>query len=147
MKMYVDGSEVELSDGQAEIERLSDRLVVKTQAGAFTAVAVRSGDAVLISYQGRQFKVDRKRPRSSAQGTAASGELRAPMPGLIVDVLVESGGEVEKGDKILVLEAMKTQQAFTAPFRGHVEQLGVSKGDQVSDGDLLAVVVAEAESE
>lgn len=146
MKIYVDGIEVELAPGQAEIERLSDRLVVKTPAGAATAVAVRSGDAVLISYQGRQFKVERKRPPSSALGAAASGELRAPMPGLIVDILVARGGAVDKGDKILVLEAMKTQQAFTAPFHGHVEQLCVSKGDQVSDGDLLAVIVAEAES-
>jgi biotin carboxyl carrier protein len=47
---------------------------------------------------------------------------------------------VEKGDKILVLEAMKTQQAFTAPFAGVVRRIEVEKGSQVSDGELLAVV-------
>ncbi|HVT11779.1 MAG TPA: biotin/lipoyl-containing protein [Fimbriimonadaceae bacterium] len=145
MKIYVDGHEIELDGGQAEIERLSDRLVVRTNAGTATAVAVRAGDAVLISYLGRQFKVERKRPRSGVQGAKATGELRAPMPGLIVDVLVEAGATVEKGDKILVLEAMKTQQAFTAPFDGAVEKLCVAKGDQVSDGELLAVVAPALE--
>jgi 3-methylcrotonyl-CoA carboxylase alpha subunit len=66
--------------------------------------------------------------------------MRAPMPGQIVDVLVSEGAKVAKGDKVLVLEAMKTQQAFLAPFDGVVEKLPVKKGEQVADGQLLALV-------
>lgn len=66
--------------------------------------------------------------------------MRAPMPGQIVDVLVERGANVTKGEKILVLEAMKTQQPFTAPFDGVVEKLDVTKGQQVAEGAVLAVV-------
>lgn len=62
------------------------------------------------------------------------------MPGQIVDILAAEGDTVTKGDKILVLEAMKTQQAFTAPFDGIVQKIAVQKGDQVGDGDLLALV-------
>lgn len=69
--------------------------------------------------------------------------MRAPMPGLIVDVLLSEGVDVKKGDKILVLEAMKTQQAFTAPFDGKLDSLKVGKGDQVIDGQVLAVVIPE----
>ncbi len=140
MKLFVNGQEVELEPSDVKIDRLSDRLMVKTSAGSASAVAVRSGDAVLVSYRGQQYKVEGKRPRASAQGMAASGEIRAPMPGQIVDVILAEGSQVTKGDKILVLEAMKTQQAFSAPFDGMVAKVCVSKGEQVVDGALLALV-------
>ena len=44
------------------------------------------------------------------------------------------------GQKVVVLEAMKTQQSFTAPFDGVVSEVHVVKGEQVSEGALLAVV-------
>jgi 3-methylcrotonyl-CoA carboxylase alpha subunit len=62
------------------------------------------------------------------------------MPGMIVDVLVAEGDSVVAGQKILVLEAMKTQQPFNAPFDGVVRKLNAVKGVQVSGDDLLAVV-------
>lgn len=64
------------------------------------------------------------------------------MPGVIVDVLLEAGVTVMKGDKILVLEAMKTQQPFLAPFDGTLAEVKVSKGEQVGEGALLALVTA-----
>jgi 3-methylcrotonyl-CoA carboxylase alpha subunit len=140
VKLFVNGEEVEFSDEPVQIDRLSDRFVVKTTGGASTAVAIRSGDAVLVSYRGQQYKIERKRPRASVQGASASGEMRAPMPGQIVDVLLTEGTAVVKGDKILVLEAMKTQQAFTAPFDGTLTKVAVARGDQVVDGALLALV-------
>ena len=140
MKHYVDGEEIPSGDALAEVTRLADRLLVRTPEGAFSAVAVRQGDAVLVSYKGAQYKVERAAPRAKAGGAAASGEIRAPMPGAIVDVLVEEGQEVAKGDRLLVLEAMKTQQPFSAPHDGTVRRLTVAKGDQVADGALLAFV-------
>lgn len=62
------------------------------------------------------------------------------MPGQIVDVLVKEGDAVHKGQKILVLEAMKTQQPFTAPFDGTVDKINVQKGKQVGDGEVLAIL-------
>lgn len=140
MKIFVDGVKAEVEPSPAGVHRLHDRLVIKTDRGAETAVAVRKGDAVLVSFRGMQYKVERKRPRSTHHGAAASGELRAPMPGQIVDVLLQAGAAVSKGDKILVLEAMKTQQPFVAPFDGVLERVEVAKGDQVGDGALLALV-------
>ncbi|HSI71656.1 MAG TPA: biotin/lipoyl-containing protein [Fimbriimonas sp.] len=142
MKRFVNGEEVELADSGADISRLADRLMVRTDAGTSSAVAVRDGDAVLVSYRGQQYRVEKKAARARHHGAASSGELRAPMPGLIVDVRVEKGQLVEKGDTVLVLEAMKTQQPFTAPFSGVVKELNVAKGDQVNDGQLLALVEA-----
>ena len=64
------------------------------------------------------------------------------MPGQIVDVRCKQGDTVAKGATILILEAMKTQQPFVAPFDGTVSELGVEVGAQVTEGQLLARVVA-----
>jgi acetyl/propionyl-CoA carboxylase alpha subunit len=142
MKRYVNGDEVELTEAGAQVEAMGDRLMVRTPEGTFSAVAVRQGDAVLVSYKGRQYRVEKKVSRARAGAGASSGELRAPMPGQIVDVRVSEGQDVKKGDTLLVLEAMKTQQPFPAPFDGKVAKLNVAKGDQVPDGHLLALVEA-----
>jgi len=144
VKRFVNGVEAEIpDDSEASVERLPDRLAVRGPDGMHTALAVRSGDSVLVSYRGRQFTVERSAPRARAQWAAHSGEIHAPMPGLIVDVLTKTGKKVRRGDKLVVLEAMKTQQAFVAPFDGRVVSVGVEKGAQIVEGELLVVVEPE----
>lgn len=140
MRRFVNGDEVELDPAAAEVGRAGDRLLVRTPEGTFSAVAVRQGDAVLVSFRGHQYRVERKTARARTAVGASSGELRAPMPGQIVDVRVTEGEIVEKGATLVVLEAMKTQQPFNAPYKGRVTRLPVNKGDQVADGALLALV-------
>jgi propionyl-CoA carboxylase alpha chain len=69
-----------------------------------------------------------------------SGSLLAPMPGTVVTVAVEKGHQVEAGQPVLVLEAMKMQHTVTAPTGGTVTELDVRPGDQVAAGEVLAVV-------
>lgn len=143
MKRFVNGIEAELRiDPEISVKQHGDRLIVHGPRGAETAAAVRDGDAVLISYRGRQFKVE-KAARRAQSGAKGSGSITAPMPGLIVDVLVAEGDHVEKGQKLVVLEAMKTQQAFVAPFTGVVKAVLAQSGQQVVDGQLLAEVEGE----
>jgi 3-methylcrotonyl-CoA carboxylase alpha subunit len=148
MKRLVNGIEHELTPAANgyEIKMLPDRLAIVGPDGAHTALAVRDGDTVLISYRGRQYRVEKATAaRLKAHGTH-SGELVSPMPGQVVDVLVSPGQEVKKGDRILVVEAMKVQQAYIAPFDGTVTELKVEKGQQIAEGQLLALVV-EAQQE
>jgi propionyl-CoA carboxylase alpha chain len=70
----------------------------------------------------------------------ASGSLLAPMPGTVVSVAVEPGQQVEAGQQVLVLEAMKMQHQVTAPHAGTVTQIDVKPGAQVAAGEVLAVV-------
>jgi len=114
--------------------------MVKTKDGANSAVAIRVGETVHVSYKGHVFVVERAISRAGAHGGVASGEIRAPMPGQIVDVFVMQGAKVAAGDKLLVLEAMKTQQTFAAPFDGTVSKVDTKKGQQVSEGELLALI-------
>jgi acetyl/propionyl-CoA carboxylase alpha subunit len=141
MKRLVNGQEIELSpSAEAEVFAWKDRLMVRTPDGTNSAVAVKTGDAVHVSYKGHIYVVEKARSGQAGAASGGSGELRAPMPGLIVEVFVKLGAKVESGEKIFVLEAMKTQQAFAAPFAGTVEKLTAEKGKQVSDGELLATI-------
>jgi biotin carboxyl carrier protein len=85
-------------------------------------------------------------PRSlrSRKGGAADDKgpkkLLAPMPGKIVRVLVAEQAEVEAGQGILVVEAMKMQNELKSPKKGIVQKLAVKDGDNVNPGDVLAIV-------
>lgn len=64
-------------------------------------------------------------------------ELKAPMPGLILDIPVSVGSEVKKGDKLLVLEAMKMENVIKAPANVKIASVKVKVGDNVEKNQLL----------
>jgi geranyl-CoA carboxylase alpha subunit len=78
-------------------------------------------------------------PPAAAEG-AGSGQLKAPMDGAIVAVNVAAGDHVEKGQVLIVLEAMKIQHQITAGVAGTVQSINVSTGTQVKSRHLLAVI-------
>ena len=69
--------------------------------------------------------------------------VKSPMPGLIVNVVVEEGDTVAKGDKVVILESMKMENELRAPRDGVVGRISVSAGDSVEKGQVLAVIVDE----
>lgn len=64
-------------------------------------------------------------------------DIKAPMPGLILEVNIEAGKEVAAGDYVLVLEAMKMENTITAPRDGIVKKVHVVKGETVEKSQLL----------
>jgi oxaloacetate decarboxylase alpha subunit/pyruvate carboxylase subunit B len=64
----------------------------------------------------------------------------APMPGMIVSYQKNVGDAVEEGDTVLILEAMKMENALPSPVSGTVKALNFSSGDTVAKGDVLAVI-------
>jgi biotin carboxyl carrier protein len=105
-------------------------------------VAIRSGDAVLVSYRGQTFKFERTM-RRTVDAAIGSGSLTAPMPGMIVEVLAAPGDHLARGAKIAVLEAMKTQLPLVMPFDGIVEKVFVQAGQQVEQDAAIAQVHSE----
>ena len=73
---------------------------------------------------------------SNAAATKVN-ELKAPMPGLIVDIRVQPGQAVLKGDPLLVLEAMKMENILKAPTDGTVNSIKVTLRDNVQKGQVL----------
>jgi biotin carboxyl carrier protein len=86
---------------------------------------------------------DPKRLRGSASASAHPDEaarIIAPMPGKVVRVLVKAGAQVEFGEGIVVVEAMKMQNEMKSPKAGTVVTLNVEVGATVNAGDVLAVI-------
>ena len=82
--------------------------------------------------------------RSRGGGGQGAGELRAPMPGRIVEVSVAVGDSVELGTPLVVIEAMKMQNELRAEVRGTVKSVEVAPEQNVESGALLvAIDVAE----
>jgi biotin carboxyl carrier protein len=65
------------------------------------------------------------------------GDLKAPMPGLVINILVKPGDSVKKNDPVLVLEAMKMENMIKAPGDGVVKAIPAEKGKPVEKGQLL----------
>lgn len=66
--------------------------------------------------------------------------VKAPMPGKIVKLVAVAGQEVNKGEVVLILEAMKMQNEITAPVAGKIKAFNVAAGQNVKPGDVLAVI-------
>lgn len=67
--------------------------------------------------------------------------LKAPMPGLVISVLVEDGQRINKGDVLIILESMKMQNELTSPRDGHISRLRVDEGDNVERKQTLLSVI------
>ena len=67
-------------------------------------------------------------------------ELKSPLPGIILEILVNEGDAVKAGQQILVLEAMKMENSIHAERGGTVKKINYSKGDSVLEGDVILII-------
>ncbi len=65
------------------------------------------------------------------------GDLKSPMPGLVIKILVKEGDEIKKGDSLIVLEAMKMENMLKAQGDGIVKAIKVQPGNAVVKGEIL----------
>ena len=99
-----------------------------------------------VTIHGRSHEVtifDPKRLRSGQNSDRhhhGIAEILAPMPGKVVRVQTEAGASVEKGEGVIVVEAMKMQNEMKSPRAGVVVSINVKPGDTVNAGDVLAVI-------
>ena len=70
----------------------------------------------------------------------AAGQVSAPMPGLVVKLLVESGQEVKKNQGVIIVEAMKMENEIRAPLSGIVKEVRVRERQAVEKGEVLVVI-------
>lgn len=77
-------------------------------------------------------------PAAAASG--GSGDVRSPMPGVILDISVKVGDVIKKGDPLCALEAMKMKSAIRSPKDGTVSKVEVQNGAKVNHNDLLMVI-------
>jgi acetyl-CoA/propionyl-CoA carboxylase, biotin carboxylase, biotin carboxyl carrier protein len=103
----------------------------------------RDGDTWWAGHGGYAWPV-RVASAAQAAGGAADGQLRAPMPGHVLQVAAAVGDAVKAGDPVVVLESMKMELTLTAPSDGTVAEVTVAEGDAVAVDQPLARVEAAA---
>ncbi len=98
---------------------------------------VRDGGVVTLAWRGRVYRFEEETEASRSAHRHSGGGLEAPMPGRVIAVKVAAGDTVGKGDELLVVEAMKMENAVRAPRDGRVKSVTARVGDMVSPGVVL----------
>jgi biotin carboxyl carrier protein len=142
-RVSVDGNEF-LVDGK-KTGRTNYSLIVDNRSFEIEVDNVEDEYQVLVD--GRNYHVnlvDERRVRVG--GTQAGVQLQGrqtvsvPMPGKIVEVLVSEGDSVEKGQGLVIVEAMKMENEVRSPIDGEVKEIKVKPGDTVEGGVVLVIV-------
>jgi biotin carboxyl carrier protein len=157
----IDGETVEIEidrSGETLSARIGDRLydleVTDLEPGVFAIrdgaklrqAVVTAGSPTRVTIQNHEFEVeitDPKRLRGTGIGTehgAGTAEIKTMMPGKVVRILVEVGAPVQKGDGVIVVEAMKMQNEMKSQKDGVVKELRSAEGSTVNAGDVLVVI-------
>lgn len=98
-----------------------------------------------IAYQGQTYHLENPAgsDRSKHREIEGFNEVRAPMPALVRAVSVEPGDSVQKGQTLLLLEAMKMEIRITSPQPGRVENIAVQEGQTVNRDEVLFTIIPE----
>ena len=121
---------------------------IETVGGLRPFFFARSGGSVWVHLDGRAHHITppcgnaegRRQQLAARAGDAVAGplaSLRAPMPGVVLAVLVTEGAPVARGDALLTIEAMKMEYELRAPHDGTVANLSAAEGLRVRKDDLL----------
>ncbi len=103
------------------------------------AAFAKHGGEILLQYEGREYRLSEAGTQRRTVREQA-GDLRAPITGKIIRVLVEPGAVVQAGEPLVIIEAMKMEQQITAPQDGIVDRVLCQEGEQVPAGTELVVL-------
>lgn len=113
-----------------------------------TGIVTRTESGLLLNSGGEVYELAVREAMldEMEQGLSAAGpggghfNVKSPIPGLVKNVLVKPGDEIEAGQTLVVLEAMKMENEIVAPHRGVVESIEAKPGQAVAAGALLVVL-------
>src|SRR5947209_4549394 len=142
-RVAVDGNEF-LVDGK-KTGRTNYSLIVDNRS--FEIEVDHTEDEYRVLVDGRNYHVHLVDERRMLVGGTQSGvqlqgrqKVSVPMPGKVVAVLVSEGDKVEKGQGLVIVEAMKMENEVRSPIAGEVKEIKVKTGDAVEGGAVLLIV-------
>ncbi len=142
-RVSVDGSEFLVDGKKTGVTNYS--LIVDNRS--FEVEVDVKEDEYRVLVDGRNYHIDLVDERRVRLGGLQSGiqlegrqNVSVPMPGKIIAVLVAEGDKVEKGQGLVIVEAMKMENEVRCPINGEVKEVRVKTGDAVEAGAVLAVV-------
>ena len=110
--------------------------VISYLAADKTAIVEVNGEKFQIKIEDEYDQLVKKMGLSVGGGKKLKN-IKAPMPGLVLDILIEAGQEIKKGDQLLILEAMKMENVLKAAGDGVVKSIEIEKGNTVEKGQIL----------
>jgi biotin carboxyl carrier protein len=126
---------------QVAVEFLnSDEILLVIDGKIYNAIICSSNSAFRVFVNGMSFDIEKKSVSQILGGRRSQRQKRdvkTSMPGKIVKVLLAEGKNVEEGQAVLILEAMKMQNEIKSPQKGTVTKIGPSAGDSVETGAFL----------
>jgi acetyl/propionyl-CoA carboxylase alpha subunit len=114
--------------------------VVRSGTRSSTLHLARDGAVVHLAWEGVAYAVEEEREGARPAHRHEPGQLEAPMPGRVAAVRVVPGQRVARGEELVVVEAMKMENAMRAPADGVVRAVHVSAGDAVAPGRALVEI-------
>jgi biotin carboxyl carrier protein len=144
--MTAEGTALNGEPARWEVEPMGNRFVIRGETRVVTAsILDQQGDELTVEVDGQSFKVTIKDELAlmlKALGMDAPGkvevkEIKAPMPGIILNVMVNAGQSVKKGDGLLILEAMKMENVIKSPVDALIASIAVNKGQSVEKNTVL----------
>jgi len=126
---------------QVSVEFLnSDEILLIIDGKIYNAIICSSNSAFLVCVNGLSFHIEKKSVSQILGGKhiqRQKRDVKTSMPGKIVKVLMAEGADVEEGQAVLILEAMKMQNEIKSPQKGKVTKIAPSAGDSVETGAPL----------
>lgn len=130
---------VQLADGHFHIlyKHESYRAeIIKTDPETKSFTIKINGTLYQVNLKNKFDLLLEKMGMNNAAGSKVNS-IKAPMPGLIIDLKIKAGDSVKSGDALLILEAMKMENILKSPGEGVVKKVNVKKGDSVEKGQVL----------
>ncbi|MBB3860379.1 3-methylcrotonyl-CoA carboxylase alpha subunit [Novosphingobium hassiacum] len=126
-------------DGTSRSVKLESCTFPDPLSGGLNVSSYESAGGLVVIHHGHGYFF-KHQMRGTGQNVQQDGAILSPMPGKVISVDVAAGQTVTKGQKLLVLEAMKMEHALVAPFDGIVAELNVEAGAQVQVEAVLVQV-------
>ena len=131
----------EIEAGKTKVTVNGKVYEVETEAAAPAAKPVAKPAPVAPKPAPAPAAAPKAEPKANSQEPTANGQqVKSPLPGSVIKVLVSEGQAVKRGDTLLTLESMKMENAIMAEADGVVKQIAVTPGQNVMQDDLLIVL-------
>lgn len=137
--------EVSLLDRGPTLQPRDVAFRIDLGSSILSAYIYQNDDIFDVFTAGCQIKIEKRNNffQHETLTDAAHAKLTAPMPGTIVAILKNKGDEVQRGDKLCILEAMKMEHTICAPYNGMIEDIFYKVGEQVAEGEYLINLIPE----
>jgi biotin carboxyl carrier protein len=159
VELPIDDSESVLVDNKlvsADVKEVGDKGVLSciVDGVPYLMNLEKTDDGYRVHVNGVDVKVNvaderamsiRKLIGKRASKRDSAGDIKAPMPGLVVKLLINEGDEVSQGQGVIVVEAMKMENEIASPVDGKVKAIKVEEGQAVNKNDLMIVIKGNGE--